>query len=369
MLSAHLVPLGAAVLLLAAALNASAAAPTYPGQKEADLVVKDFRFASGEVLPEVRLHYVTLGTPRRDAAGRIANAVLLLHGTSSTSKQWFTPSMAPELFGPGQPLDAAQYFVIVPDGLGRGGSTKPSDGLRAKFPRYGYGDVVAAQHLVVTKALGVEHLRAVVGTSMGGMQTWMWAERYPEMMDVAMPIACQPFAISGRNFVFRRILSESIRSDAEWQGGAYTSPPRGWLATAPLWPMMLESARQLQEEAPTRQASVALYDKLVETARKDWDANDFLYWIESSFDYDPQPDLGKIRAKVVAVNFADDAINPADLPETAALVRGVPGATFVLVPASDKTQGHLSLRLAALWKGTLADALAATARATAKAGR
>lgn len=369
MSSAHLVPLGAAIVLLAAASISRAAGPAFPGQKEADFVVKDFRFASGEALPEVRLHYVTVGTPQRDGAGRIANAVLLLHGTSSTSKQWFGPTLGPELFGPGQPLDAARYYVIVPDGLGRGGSTKPSDGLHAKFPRYGYGDVVAAQHLLVTKALGVEHLRAVVGTSMGGMQTWMWAERYPEMMDVAMPIACQPFAISGRNFIFRRILTEAIRSDSEWRGGEYRSPPRGWLATAPLWPMMLESAVRLQEEAPTRQASLDLYAKLGETARKEWDANDFLYWVESSFDYDPQPDLGKIRAKVVAVNFADDAINPAELPETGKLVRSIPGATFVLVPASDKTQGHLSLRLAALWKGYLAEALAASAHATAKAGR
>jgi homoserine O-acetyltransferase/O-succinyltransferase len=359
---------GALALLFALALaprTAAAPAP-YPNQKEADFIAKDFRFQSGESLPEARLHYVTLGTPQRDAAGRVTNAVLLLHGTSSTSKQWFGSTMGPELFAPGQPLDASRYYVIMPDGLGRGGSTKPSDGLRAKFPRYGYADVVAAQHLLVTKGLGVEHLRAVVGTSMGGMHTWMWAERYPEMMDVAMPVACQPSAVSGRNLLFRRILTQAIRNDPDWQGGEYQTPPRHWLATAPLWPMMLDSPVRLQEAAPTRQAALELYDRLVETARKDYDANDFLYWVESSFDYDPQPDLGKIKARVVAVNFADDAINPPELPRTEALVKSVPGATFFLVPASEKTQGHLSLRLAALWKPHLAEALGSSPRAAAR---
>ncbi len=360
--------LGAVAVIFAAALSSRAAAapPTYPAQKEAEFVVKDFRFQSGEMLPEVRLHYVTLGTPQRDAAGRITNAVLLLHGTSSTSKQWFGPTMGPELFAPGQPLDASRYYVILPDGLGRGGSTKPSDGLRAKFPRYGYGDVVAAQHLLVTKGLGVEHLRAVVGTSMGGMHTWMWAERYPDMMDVAMPIACQPAAVSGRNLIFRRILTQAIRNDPDWQDGEYKTPPRHWLAAAPLWPMMLDSPVRLQEAAPTRQASLELYEKMVETARKDYDANDFLYWVESSFDYDPQPDLGKIKAKVVAVNFADDAINPPELTHVERLVRSVPGARFALVPASDKTQGHLTLRLAALWKPYLAEALGSGSRSAVR---
>ncbi|HET9594322.1 MAG TPA: alpha/beta fold hydrolase [Anaeromyxobacteraceae bacterium] len=265
----------------------AAAASSYPGQNEADFVAKEFRFLSGETLPDVRLHYVTLGTPQRDSQGKVANAVLLLHGTSSTSKQWFVPTMAPELFGPGQPLDAARYYVIMPDGLGRGGSTKPSDGVRGRFPRYGYGDVVAAQHLLVTSGLGIEHLRAVVGTSMGGMHAWMWAERFPDMMDVAMPIACQPSAISGRNLVFRRILTQAIRTDPDGRNGDYVDPPRHWLATAPLWPMMFENVVRLQETAPTRQAAIERYDKWVEVARRDYDANDFLYWVESSFDYDP----------------------------------------------------------------------------------
>ncbi len=364
---AHCVP-GVFAVALAAALAspAAAATPTYPGQKEADFVVKDFRFQSGDTLPEVRLHYVTLGTPQRDAAGHVANAVLLLHGTSSTSKQWFAPTLAPELFAPGQPLDASRWYVIVPDGLGRGGSTKPSDGLRAKFPRYGYEDVVAAQHLLVTNGLGVDHLRAVVGTSMGGMHTWMWAERWPEMMDVAMPIACQPSAVSGRNLVFRHVLTEAIRADPDWKNGEYETPPRRWLATAPLWAMMLDSPVRMQEAAPTRQAALAWYDKAKEAARKDYDANDFLYWVESSFDYDPEPELGRIRAKVVAVNFADDAINPPELPQVERLVRRIPGARFVLVPASGKTLGHLTLRLASLWKPYLAQALRSGSRAATR---
>jgi homoserine O-acetyltransferase/O-succinyltransferase len=365
----RLSPLLAAALALAfgsVALAAPAAPAPYPGQKDGDFVAKDFKFLSGESLPEVRLHYTTLGTPQRDAQGRITNAVLLLHGTSSTSKQWFLPSMGPELFAAGQPLDASRYYVILPDGLGRGGSTRPSEGLRAKFPRYGYGDVVAAQHLLVTKGLGVEHLRAVVGTSMGGMHAWMWAERYPDMMDGVMPIACQPVAVSGRNLIFRRVLTQAIRNDPDWQGGEYKTPPRHWLYTAPIWPMMLDSPLHLQELAPTRQASLELYDKMMEGIRKDYDANDFLYWVESSFDYDPQPDLGKIKARVVAVNFADDAINPAELPHIEKLVRGIPGARFVLVPASEKTIGHVSLRLAALWKPYLEELLRSAPRTAAR---
>jgi homoserine O-acetyltransferase len=341
----------------AAGAGTSPAPPGYPGQREGDFLAKGFTFRSGEQL-DARLHYLTLGEPRRDDRGRVVNAVLLLHGTSGTSKQWLLPSMAPELFGPGQPLDASRYYVIIPDGLGRGGSSKPSDGLRGKFPHYAYGDVVEAQHLLVTKGLGVDHLRAVIGTSMGGMHAWMWAERWPELMDGVMPIACQPMAISGRNLLFRRILTEAIRNDPDFHGGDYRKPPRHWVYTAALWPTVLDGAAHLQAQAPSRDAAMALYDQLVANARASWDANDFLRWIESSADYDPKPALGKIRAKVVAVNFADDALNPAELPEIEALVRGIPGARFVLVPAGPDTKGHLTLGLAAVWKPYLSQLLA-----------
>jgi homoserine O-acetyltransferase len=337
----------------------TAPAPSWPGQKEADWVAKGFTFRSGERL-DVRLHYVTIGTPRRDARGHVENAVLLLHGTSGTLKQWFLPSMGPELFGPGQPLDPARWYVIMPDGLGRGGSSKPSDGLRGKFPHYGYGDVVEAQHRLVTEGLGVDHLRAVVGTSMGGMHAWMWAERWPDLVDGVMPIACQPFAISGRNLLFRWIMTQAIRSDPDFHDGDYRTPPWRWTYTAALWPTVLDGAVHLQAEGPTRAATLALYDRQVATARATWDANDFLRWIESSADYDPQPDLGKIRAKVTAVNFEDDALNPPELPETRALVEKIPGARFVLVPAGPRTKGHLTLGLAALWKPYLAELLAAS---------
>jgi homoserine O-acetyltransferase len=336
----------------------SAAAAPYPGEREGDLVVRDFVFQSGERLPEVRLHYVTLGSPRRGPDGRVANAVLLLHATAGTSRQFFSPTMAPELFGPGQPLDAGRLYVVVPDGLGRGGSSKPSDGLGARFPRYGYADVVAAQHLVVTRGLGLDRLRLVLGTSMGGMHAWMWAERYPELVDAVMPIACRPRAISGRNLLLRRILTEAIRHDPDWQGGAYRTPPRHWLSTAPLWPVMLDGAASLEAAGPTRPAAVALYDRLVEDARRSWDANDFLGWVESSWDYDPAPGLAAIRARVTAVNFADDLLNPPELPEAERLVRSVPGARFVLVPAGPGTVGHRSYGLAALWKPYLVELLA-----------
>jgi len=215
----------------------------YPNQTEGDYTVRDFTFQSGETLPSLRLHYTTLGTPQRDAKGQVTNAVLLLHGTTGTGKAYLAPSIAGELFGPGQTLDASRYYIIVPDGLGRGGSTKPSDGLRAHFPRYGYNDVVAAQQLLVTKGLGVDHLRLILGTSMGGMQAWMWAERYPDMMDAIMPIACQPISISGRNYLFRRVLTDSIRNDPDWNGGDYNAPPRHWLNTMPLWSMNYTSSK------------------------------------------------------------------------------------------------------------------------------
>lgn len=331
---------------------AVAAPPPGPIQQEGDITVRDFHFQNGETLPEVRLHYTTLGTPQRDASGHVTNAVLLLHGTTGTGKSFLVPTMAGELFGPNQPLDASRYYIIMPDGIGRGGSSKPSDGLRARFPKYGYGDVVNAQYRLVRDGLGVDHLRLVLGVSMGGMQAWMWAERYPDMMDAVMPIACQPMQISGRNLIFRRILTEAIRNDPDWKRGDYTTPPRHWVFAAPLWPVILDSAVHLQAQGPTRQAAIDTYDRMVEAARK-YDANDFLYWLDSSWDYDPQPALNRIKARVVAVNFADDVINAADLGMVKTLVESVPTARFVLIPEDDRTVGHLTLALAGVWTSYL----------------
>ncbi len=346
--------IGLVLLLLPA--TAWTASPIYPNQREGDYSVKDFKFQSGEILPELRLHCTTLGTPRRDKAGRITNAVLMLHGTIGTGKNFLAPGIAGELFGPGQPLDASRYYLILPDGLGRGGSSKPSDGMRAKFPRYGYNDVVSAQYLLVTKGLGVDHLRLVLGTSMGGMQTWMWGEQYPDMMDALMPIASQPTQISGRNLLWRRIITEAIRNDAGWDGGNYKASPKQWLYTAPLFTLMVDSALHLQLQGPTRQEANAFYDKLVGGLSK-IDANDYLYWFESSWDYNPEPNLSKIRARLVAVNFADDMLNPAELNVMEKLVAKIPRGRFVLVPASSQTLGHQTLTRASIWKPYLEELL------------
>ncbi len=343
----------AMVVMLAAGVEAA----PYPDQVEGDFVIRDFRFASGESLPELKLHYTTLGRPQRDAAGRIINAVLLLHGTSGTGKNFLEPGLAGELFGSGQPLDASRYYVVLPDGIGRGGSSKPSDGLHARFPRYGYNDVVEGQYRLVTEGLKIEHLHLVLGTSMGGMQTWMWGEKFPDMMDALMPIASLPTQIGGRNLLFRKVLTESIRHDPAWHDGEYQEQPKLFTYVAPELRFMATSPAKLQQLAPTRAAAVALYDQMVETARRTLDANDLLYWFESSFDYDPEPDLGKIKARLYAVNFADDAINPDELGILQRLTPRIPGARFVVVPAGERSQGHQTLALAALWKQYLVELL------------
>ncbi len=339
------------------ALPLQSASPGALEQREGDYVARNFRFQTGEVLPELRLHYTTLGRPERDAAGRVTNAVLLLHGTTGTGKSFLSPSLAGELFGPGQLLDASHHYVILPDGIGRGGSSKPSDGLRTRFPRYGYQDVVVAQHLLVTEGLGVNHLRLVLGTSMGGMQTWLWGERYPDLMDALLPIASQPTPIAGRNLLWRRLLTESIRQDPDWQGGDYKTPPSHWTRSYPIFTLMTDSAVRLQSQAPTREEASALYDRLAATALKTLDANDTLYWFESSWDYNPEPDLGRIKARLVAVNFADDLINPAELAVMDKLVARIPRGRNVLVPAGPKTIGHQTLTQASVWKPYLVELL------------
>ena len=347
-----------AVLVLALALSSPTSGPaaeaerpppTYPNQKEGDFVVKSFKFSTGETLPDVRMHYLTVGTPHKNARGEIDNAVLLLHGTTSTGRSLLVASFAGELFGAGQPLDASKFFLILPDGIGRGGSSKPSDGLRTRFPRYGYADVVEGHYRLLTEGLGIKHLRLIIGTSMGGMQAWMWAERHPEMMDAIMPVACLPTAISGRNMLWRRLVIEAIRDDPDWKNGDYDKQPSHFAHFLPIFNIMTDSALRLQQEAPTRAKANELYDGLIAKYGK-LDANDYLYWFESSYDYDPAPALGKIRAKVLAVNFGDDELNPVDLGIMEREIPRVKNARFVVVPASPQTRGHLSLAEAALWK-------------------
>jgi homoserine O-acetyltransferase len=329
----------------------------WPNQREGDFVLKDYVFESGETLPELKLHDTTLGTPRRNAAGEIDNAVLLLHGTSGTGKNWLLPSLADELFGAGQPLDAARYFIVMPDGIGRGGSSKPSDGLRAKFPHYRYRDIIASQHRLLTEHLGIRHLRLVLGSSMGGMQCWMWGGMYPGFMDALVPIASQPVEISGRNWISRRIAIEAIRNDPGWNEGNYTTRPVHYVRTAPFASLMTENVVRLQEMGSTREAADALYRQWVANVAKG-DANDQLYATEAVMDYDPAPLLGKITAKLLAINFADDAVNPPELGVVEPAIRQIPGARFVLVPASAETHGHFTHLRAAIWKPHLAAFLA-----------
>jgi len=342
------------LVLVCLAAFPAAAETRWPNQKDADFAIKDFTFASGESLPELKIHYVTLGTPRRNAAGDIVNGVLLLHGTSGTSRNWLEPSLADELYGEGQPLDASQYFIILPDGIGRGGSSKPSNGLRTKFPHYRYRDIVEAEHRLVTEGLKIKHLRLVLGTSMGGMHSWMWAELYPDLMDGAVPIASQPIAVTGRNWLYRKMAIEAIRHDPDWQDGNYTTNPTHYVYTAPFSSLMTESPVRLQELGGTREATDALYQRLVDNVRKG-DANDQLYATEAVMDYDPAGEIGKIKARLMAINFADDEVNPPELHTVEPAIARIPNAKYVLIPASDRTHGHYTYMRAAVWKSHLAD--------------
>ena len=343
----------AAMLLLAVASPAWCGT-TWPNQSDGTVVIKDFHFGTGEVLPELKLRYITLGTAKRNAAGELVNGVLLLHGTGGTSASWLVPSLADELFSPGAPLDAEKFYIIIPDGIGRGDSSKPSDGLRMKFPHYRYVDMVIATHRLLTEHLGVSHVRLVMGTSMGGMQTWMWGEMYPDFMDGLVPIASQPSEISGRNWISRRIQIEAIRNDPDWNGGNYVKNPTHWLSSAPSGSLMVGSPLHWQQLAPSREAADALYQQIVAQASK-LDANNLLYATEAVMDYNPSKDLEKIKAKLLAINSADDQINPAELGVVEPAIKRIPGARFVLIPASDKTNGHFTYFLAAFWKQHLAD--------------
>ncbi|HUN73096.1 MAG TPA: alpha/beta fold hydrolase [Steroidobacteraceae bacterium] len=364
-------PLG--LILMLAALQHSSAAPPDRGPSppaevaaalqvsEADYSVRDFRFDSGRTLPALRLHYATLGHPRRDGNGRIVNAVLILHGTGGSGHQFLGANFAGVLFGPGELLDASKYFIILPDDIGHGHSSKPSDGLRAQFPHYDYGDMVRAEYLVVTQALHVNHLRLLAGTSMGCMHTWMWAERYPEFMDAALPLACLTIQISGRNRMIRRMMMDSIRDDPAWNHGNYTQEPqcgiRGALnllfvlGSAPLYDQMLYPTQQLADRA----AGEFMTRELRST-----DANDMLYQFDSSRDYDPSARLDTVKTHVVAINSADDQVNPPELNIMPREIHKVAHGEFVLLPITAETRGHGTHSLPAIWKPYLAKLLAET---------
>ena len=296
-------------------MPAHAAAPatqtSWPNYREGDFVIRNYVFRSGETLPELKLRYRTLGTAKRDRAGKIVNGVLLLQGNTGTGANWLRPSLADELFARGQPLDAAEHFMIMPDAIGRGGSSKPSDGLKGKFPHYRYHDMVESGYRLITEGLGVGHLRLVIGSSMGGMHAWMWAEMYPDLMDGVVPISCQPVEISGRNWLGRRAQAEAIRHDPDWNNGFYEQKPAP-LHLRAAGNFGTESPTRIQEMAPTLAAANALYEERLAQAAKG-DANDSLWAIEAIMDYNPEPDLDKIKARVLLINDEEDHANPPEL--------------------------------------------------------
>jgi homoserine O-acetyltransferase/O-succinyltransferase len=320
-----------------------AVAADYPAPKEGDWIGRDFRFHTGEVLPELRLHYTTVGAPS-------GQPVVILHGTTGSGTGLLTPAFAGELFGPGQALDASKYFIILPDALGHGKSSKPSDGMRAEFPQYNYDDMVAAQYRLVTEGLGIRHVRLVLGNSMGGMHTWIWGVTYPDFMDALVPMASQPSEMSSRNWMMRRLIIDSIRNDPEWNNGNYTTQPRA-VRVASVFYVIATSGGTLayQKLAPTReQADKLLDDRLA--APSITDANDTLYQWDSSRDYNPSSGLEQISATLLAINSADDERNP---PETGIMdreLKRVKNGKLYLIPASDETRGHGTTGMAKFWK-------------------
>jgi len=329
---------------------------------EGDFRIANFRFESGENLPELKIHYRTLGVLQHDAQGHATNAVLILHGTGGSGAQFVGTQRADdlfggELFGPGQPLDIQRYFIVFPDSIGHGKSSKPSDGLHARFPKYGYRDAVQAQFRLLTEALAVDHLRLVFGTSMGGMHTWLWGERHPEFSDALMPMASLPTQISGRNRMWRRLVIDAIRLDPGWEGGEYKQQPSGLRPAAQMLLLMSSNAVLRQKEAPTLQAADQVTDRLTSELLVSTDANDLLYQVQSSFDYDPGPDLEKISAPLLAINTGDDLINPPELGILQREIGRVPHGRAVLIAADDRTIGHGTHTKAVVWKEQLVELL------------
>jgi homoserine O-acetyltransferase len=352
--------IAAALLILGAATARASDAPT---PQEGDFTVHDFAFKDGETLKELRLHYTTLGTPVRDAEGRVTNAVLILHGTGGDGHQFLRPQFSGVLFAPGGLLDAAKYFIVLPDGIGHGKSSKPSDGLRAHFPHYDYDDMVAAQYQLVTKGLNVNHLRLVMGTSMGCMHSFVWGETYPDFMDALMPLACLPVQIAGRNRMWRKMTMEAIRNDPAWNGGDYTAEPSAGLRAAADLLVVAGSAPLLMQKSwPTRDGADAYVSETIGKDLATLDANDLLYQVDASRNYDPSSALGTIRAQLMWVNSADDFINPPELGIAETKVKEVAQARFVLIPISDATHGHGTHTWATVWKDYLAELLKATER-------
>jgi homoserine O-acetyltransferase/O-succinyltransferase len=337
---------------------ATVAAPKTWPTKEGDVVLKDFRFRSGESLPELRLHYTTLGSPHRNAAGVIDNAVMVLHGTGGTGQQFLRPQFADELYGPGQPLDIRKYWIILPDNIGHGKSSKPSDGLRMKFPKYDYDDMIAAQHAMLER-MGVIQLRLIMGTSMGCMHAFVWGETYPSFAKALMPLACEPMEIAGLNRMWRQLAINGIEADPAWNGGNYTSEPMSGLRAAQNLLFVAGSAPlYYQSQYPTRVAASQFAETSVSNALKSLDANDLIYQLDSSRNYNPWPNLEKVIAPVRWINSADDFINPRNFPMPQQAVKRMKNAQFRLIPESTETHGHGTHTWAKFWKADLIALLA-----------
>ena len=352
-----------AVAALALVLSSAPAwSADYPAPREGDWIAHDFKFHTGEVMPEVRLHYATVGDPSGEP-------VLVLHGTTGSGIGQLNPAFAGELFGPGQPLDATKYYLILPDALGHSKSSKPSDGLKAKFPHYDYDDMVDAQYRLLTEGLGIRHVRLIMGNSMGGMNAWVWGERYPGFMDALVPMASQPTAMAARNWMLRRMLIQTIRDDPGYDNGDYTTQPRIMKYASTFFGLATAGGTlNIQRQAPTRE----LADKIVDArlaAPMRADANDFIWQWESSADYDPEPDLGKIRACVLAINSADDERNPPETGVTAAALKHVKHGRIYLIPASDQTSGHITTGNARFYKKQLQEFLEQVPRQVGAAGK
>ncbi len=339
-------PLLAAALLSLALVATTAQAADYPAPQQAQWTARNFRFHTGDVMPELRIAYTTVGNPQGEP-------VLVLHGTAGSAASMLNPAFAGELFGAGQPLDASRYFIILPDAIGAGKTTKPSDGLRAAFPRYNYDDMVQAQMRLVTEGLGIKHLRLVMGNSMGGMHTWLWAVKYPGMADAWVPMASQPTEMSGRNWLMRRMLTESIRQDPEWQGGNYSAQPRSVKFANLFYGLGTNGGNQAYyKDAPTRTAADKLFDARL-AAPFTADANDFLYQWESSRDYNPAAQLERITGTLLAINAADDERNPPELGIYERELPRIKGGRLLLIAASADTRGHGTTGFAKFYKDAL----------------
>ncbi|HEY4129374.1 MAG TPA: alpha/beta fold hydrolase [Gemmatimonadaceae bacterium] len=341
-------------LALLAALAVSAAAQQPAGN---DYVIHNFKFESGETLPELKLHYIALGKPRKDASGKVRNAVVINHGTGGTGGAFMSRTFGGELFGPGQPLDTAKYYVVLQDGIGHGKSSKPSDGMHMRFPKYTYNDMVDAQHELLTKGLGVNHLRLAMGTSMGCMHAWVWGERYADFVDGMVPLACAPTQIAGRNRMIRTLITDAIRNDPGFMGGEYKAQPLG-LKDAEGFLFLMGSAPKVQhKQAPTRDAADSSIRAYVERGYRTTDANDMIYQFDASRGYDPSKDLEKVGAWVLQINSADDFVNPPELGIVEQLMPRVKHGKFLLLPITDQTRGHGTHSLPAIWKSYVVDFL------------